>query len=95
MSDFSIPKWNEALREFFLQEEATHAPKTVRYYRVQLGTLAAWAEANATPFEGFGKRHLDRYIVERQRRGFRHGFAQRPPGKVTVSPLPSRHCDGY
>jgi site-specific recombinase XerD len=69
MSDFSSPTWNEALREFLLHKQATYAPKTVRYYRVQLGNLAAWAEANQIPFEGFGKRHLDRYLVERQYQG--------------------------
>ncbi len=61
--------WSVALREFLLHKEAAYAPKTVRYYRVQLCGLAAWAEANQIPFEGFGKRHLDRYLVERLRQG--------------------------
>lgn len=61
--------WDEALREFLLHKEAAFAPKTFRYYKVQLGELVAWAEANDVPFTGFGKRHLDRYLVERQHQG--------------------------
>jgi len=79
MSDLSSPTrshpvtagvtWNEALREFLLHKEAAFAPKTVRYYKVQLGGLVAWAEHNDVPFAGFGKRHLDRYLIERQHQG--------------------------
>lgn len=57
--------WEEALREFLLHERAIHAPKTYRYYDIQLRQLVAWATANAVPFEGFGKRHMDRYIAHR------------------------------
>lgn len=61
--------WSMALREFLLHKEANYAIKTVRYYKVQLSNMIAWAEQNDIPFEGFGKRHLDRYLVERQREG--------------------------
>lgn len=61
--------WNEALREFYLHIQATRALKTLRYYEVQLSQLAKWAIENEIPFDGFGKRHLDRYIVARQQAG--------------------------
>ena len=87
MSDLSSPTpvlasatpqvtWGEALREFLLHKEAAFAKKTVRYYKVQLGGLVAWAEHNDVPFAGFGKRHLDRYLIERAK---------------TVSPTTLRH----
>ena len=69
MHDFSSPTWNEALREFLLHVEATRAAKTHRYYRVQLSGLITWANTNTITFESFGKRHLDRYLVERQNQG--------------------------
>lgn len=61
--------WNEALREFLLHLEATRAKKTFRFYDVQLRQLIGWSEANDVSFVGFGKRHLDRYLVERGRAG--------------------------
>ena len=65
MTDFSVSSWSEALREFLVHIEATRAPKTLRYYKVQLGQLVSWSETNDVPFAHFGKRHLDRYLVER------------------------------
>jgi site-specific recombinase XerD len=61
--------WDDAIREFVLHLTATRAKKTVRYYEVQLLQLAKWATENDVPFTGFGKRHLDRYIVFRQQEG--------------------------
>ena len=61
--------WDEALREFLLHVEATRAQKTHRFYRIQLSGLAHWAQENQIPFEGFGKRHLDRFLVYRQNEG--------------------------
>jgi site-specific recombinase XerD len=68
-TDFATATWEEVLHEFLLHKEASYAPKTVRYYKVQLSGLAAWAQKNDIPFDHFGKRHLDRYLVERQRAG--------------------------
>lgn len=66
---FTLLTWNEAIREFLLHLEATRAKKTFRFYDVQLRQLAGWAEQNQIPFTGFGKRHLDRFLVERSRTG--------------------------
>ena len=55
--------WEEALREFLLHLKATRAPKTLRFYDVQLRQLVRWAGENQIPFQGFGKRHLDRAIA--------------------------------
>ena len=65
VTDFTSVTWSEALREFLLHVQATRARKTFRYYDVQLRQLAEWAEANDIPFASFGKRHLDRYLMER------------------------------
>jgi site-specific recombinase XerD len=61
--------WDLALREFLLHKEAHYAKKTVLYYKVQLSGLITWAEQNDVPFEGFGKRHLDSYLIERKDSG--------------------------
>ena len=61
--------WEEALREFLLHKQASFAPKTVRYYRIQLTQLVRWANANAIPLDGFGKRQMDRYLVDRSQEG--------------------------
>jgi site-specific recombinase XerD len=61
--------WDEALHEFRLHLRATRAPKTLHYYDVQLGRLVRWATQNDVPFAGFGKRHMDRYLVERAEAG--------------------------
>jgi len=63
--------WEEALREFLLHKEAAFSPKTVRYYRAQLITLVRWAETEDIPLDRFGKRHMDRYLVERAKSGRR------------------------
>ena len=65
LSSVSDSDWGEALREFLLHQTATRADKTVRFYRVQLRQLVRWADANAVPFDKFGKRHLDRYLALR------------------------------
>jgi site-specific recombinase XerD len=65
----TTPTWKEALREFLLHLTATKAQKTVRYYDVQLRQLVRWAGENDVPFDGFGKRDLDRYIAGRQQTG--------------------------
>ncbi len=69
MNAFSNPTWELALREFLLHTQATRAAKTLHYYEVQVGLLARWAVENQIPFEGFGKRHLDRYLIVRQNEG--------------------------
>src|SRR5438046_1093899 len=61
--------WNFAIREFLLHKEAHFARKTVVYYRTQLTGLAVWADENNVPFSSFGKRHLDRYLIERANQG--------------------------
>ena len=61
--------WEEALREFLLHLKATRAPKTLRFYDVQLRQLVRWAGENQIPFQGFGKRHLDRYLAYRSDMG--------------------------
>lgn len=65
----SSVSWSEALREFLTHVEATRAAKTVRYYSIELRQLATWAEAERIPLDQFGKRNLDRYLVDRQRQG--------------------------
>ena len=67
----TVSTWEEALRDFLLHLKATRAEKTVRYYSVQLGLLARWAEGQQIPLQGFGKRHMDRYLVERAKSGRR------------------------
>lgn len=44
---------------------ASRAKKTVRYYEVQLTVLLRWANEHQIPFQGFGKRHMDRYLAWR------------------------------
>lgn len=63
--------WENALQEYLLHTKATRAKKTVRYYEVQLGQLVKWANENDVPFESFGKRHLDRYLIFRTESGLR------------------------
>lgn len=55
--------WNEAFREFSLHLKATRAKKTQRYYEVQVGGLIRWATRENVPFAGFGKRHIDRFLI--------------------------------
>jgi hypothetical protein len=55
--------WEEAIQEFSYHIQATRAPQTLRFYKVQLRQFVAWAKENEVPFQGFGKRHLDRYLV--------------------------------
>jgi site-specific recombinase XerD len=69
LDTFSYVTWDESLQEFFLHNEATRAKQTLRFYKVQLGQLVQWAKANDIPFDGFTKRHLDRYLVDRSRGG--------------------------
>jgi site-specific recombinase XerD len=61
--------WEEALSDFLLHLRATRADNTVRFYRVQLGQIAEWANEADIPLQHFGKRHLDRYIAFRKDRG--------------------------
>ena len=49
--------------------QATRAQITQRYYEVQLGGLVRWATQENVPFSGFGKRHMDRYLVSRAETG--------------------------
>lgn len=69
VTESTILTWQEALREFLLHLEATRAEKTRLFYQVQLGRLVAWTEEQHIPLEAFGKRHLDRYLVDRARAG--------------------------
>lgn len=48
--------WKDASREFLLHVQATRAPKTLRFYDVQLRQLVAWAENEQVSFTQFGKR---------------------------------------
>ncbi len=66
---FSCSVWEEALSEFLLHCQATRAKKTHYYYKVQLRQLVTWAVRNEVPFDSFGKRHLDRYLVYRAEGG--------------------------
>ena len=61
--------WDEAFREFRIHLQATRAQKTQRYYQVQLGGLIRWATQESVSFSGFGKRHMDRYLVGRAEAG--------------------------
>ncbi len=61
--------WEEAYHEFRLHLQATRAPKTQRYYEVQVGGLIRWAKTQDVPFAGFGKRHMDRYLIARSEAG--------------------------
>jgi site-specific recombinase XerD len=71
MSESPVFTWEEALQEFLLHCQATRAVKTHYYYKVQLTVLAQWATANQIPFSGFGKRHLDRYLIYRAEQGIK------------------------
>lgn len=57
--------WKDATREFLLHIQASRAPKTLRFYDVQLRQLVAWAEKEQVSFTQFGKRHMDRFLIER------------------------------
>jgi Site-specific recombinase XerD len=59
------PTWEEALKDFLLHIKATKAPKTLRFYDVQLRQLIRWTGRESVDFTSFGKRHLDRYLAER------------------------------
>ena len=61
--------WDEAYRDFILHKKATRAPKTVRFYDVQLRQIIAWADKNGVPFDKFGKRQLDGYLAYRIENG--------------------------
>jgi site-specific recombinase XerD len=64
-----VTTWDDALGEYLLHLKATRAPKTARFYETQLRQLALWCEDENIPFLGFGKRHLDRFLVFRQEAG--------------------------
>lgn len=68
-SAFTETTWNDAVKEYLLHVQATRAPKTVRFYDIQLRQLLLWADENQIRFTEFGKRHLDRYLVFRQQQG--------------------------
>lgn len=61
--------WEDALHEYVLHLTATRAPKTVRFDKTQVTQLIKWANAEAVSFEEFGKRHMDRYLVQRLEEG--------------------------
>ncbi len=61
--------WEEALHEFRLHLQATRAKKTQLYYQVQIGGLSRWAIDQQIPFDTFGKRHMDRFLVSRAEEG--------------------------
>jgi hypothetical protein len=61
--------WNEAFREFSRHLQATRAKKTQRYSEVQVGGLIRWATRENVPFAGFGKRHIDRFLILRAEEG--------------------------
>jgi integrase/recombinase XerD len=61
--------WDEAVREFLDNVKATRAPKTARFYDIQLRQLVLWADENRIPFEGFRKGDMDRYLIYRQQQG--------------------------
>jgi site-specific recombinase XerD len=69
MSEYSRFSWEEALSGFLLHCQATRAKKTHYYYKVQLSQLMTWAAQNEIPFDGFGKRQLDRYLIHRAEGG--------------------------
>lgn len=69
MTDILSFTWSDALREYLLHKEASFAPKTVRYHKVQLSGIAEWASREEILFHQFGKRHLDRYLIERANAG--------------------------
>ncbi|MBB6050722.1 tyrosine-type recombinase/integrase [Armatimonas rosea] len=65
----SLITWEEAIQEFSYHLQATRSPQTLRFYKVQLRQFTPWANENQVPFQGFGKRHLDRYLAYRQGKG--------------------------
>ncbi len=58
---FNETTWEDALADFLLHLEATRAPKTRRFYDVQLRQLIKWANENDISFDGFGKPGLFSY----------------------------------
>lgn len=72
-SQTSSHTWDEAVREYLLSVQATRAPKTARFYDIQLRQLVLWAHENDVAFDSFGKRHLDRYLIHRQEKGLSPG----------------------
>ncbi len=69
VTDFPSVNWNEALREFLFHVKASRADATLRFYDVRLRQLVQWADANRVSFADFGKRHLDRYLIDRRGAG--------------------------
>ena len=68
-SAFNTTTWEIAVDEFLIHLKATRAVKTYRFYFVQLGMLVRWANEQNVPFDQFGKRALDRYLVYRYEAG--------------------------
>lgn len=66
---FTPYTWQEALKDFLTHMKAVRAPKTVRYYQVQLTNLVRWVDSQGIPIDHFGKRHLDSFLVFRQEKG--------------------------
>lgn len=59
--------WEGAHRSFLLHLKATNkAPKTVRYYQVQILQLIKWTKTENISLEEFGKRFLDEYLGYRR-----------------------------
>ncbi|WP_394793823.1 tyrosine-type recombinase/integrase [Armatimonas sp.] len=65
-TDFSQYTWDEAIGEFLVHVKASRAPKTWRFYDVQLRQLSNWTQENNIAFPSFGKRHMDRYLAFRR-----------------------------
>lgn len=65
----SSVSWEDALREYVFHLSATHAVPTARFNRTQITQLMRWADAQVIPFEEFGARHMNRYIVYRREQG--------------------------
>jgi site-specific recombinase XerD len=64
-----VQTWEEPVREFLLHYEATRSANTRKYYAARLRTLSEWAAAEGIAFGEFSRRHLDRYVISRQREG--------------------------
>ncbi|MDX1931883.1 MAG: tyrosine-type recombinase/integrase, partial [Capsulimonadales bacterium] len=65
--------WVDAVNEFRKHNEATKAPKTVRFYDCQLRQVIDWAENQRIPFSEFSKRDMDKYIAHRRAKVDRRG----------------------
>ena len=66
---FTPYTWQEAQKDFLTHIQAVRAPKTVRFYEVQLNNLVRWVEPQNISLDHFGKRHLDSFLVFRQEKG--------------------------